>query len=82
MFMQDLACLIAPRTLTLVAGKEDGSFPIDGVRAGFDVVRKIYEKEKATDNCRLVETPKAHWWCEDIVWDTIKEEMVKLGWYK
>jgi len=78
--MQDLACLVAPRTLAIIAGKEDGAFPIDGVRTGFAKVQKIYAKEGATEKCRLIETPKAHWWCEDIVWDTIKEEMEKLGW--
>ena len=76
--MQDLACLIAPRRLAIVAGKEDGSFPITGVRKGFDTVQKIYEKENAEKNCRLVETPKAHWWCEDLVYAAIAEELAKL----
>ncbi|MBQ8658237.1 MAG: acetylxylan esterase [Clostridia bacterium] len=78
--MQDLACLIAPRKLAIVAGKEDGIFPMSGVKTGFETVQKIYAKENAAENCRLVETPKGHWWCEDIVWDTIKEESEKLGW--
>ena len=32
------------------------------------------------ENCRLVETPREHWWCEDIVWGAINEETRKLGW--
>ncbi|MBO4939666.1 MAG: acetylxylan esterase [Clostridia bacterium] len=78
--MQDLACMIAPRKLMIVAGKEDKIFPIHGVRKGFKTVEKIYEKENAKENCRLIETPKAHWWCEDIVWKAIKTETEKLGW--
>ncbi len=78
--MQDLACMIAPRNLAIVAGKEDTIFPIDGVRDCFDTVQKIYAKAGAADKCRLVETPKAHYWCEDIVYDTIGAEMNKLGW--
>jgi hypothetical protein len=76
--MQDLACLIAPRNILVIAGKEDEIFPIEGVRKGFETVKKIYEKENVEDNCRLVETPKGHWWCEDIVWNAINEEMAKI----
>lgn len=71
--MQDLACLIAPRKLIVIAGKEDEIFPIEGVRSGYKAVKAIYEKCGVEDNCRLVETPKAHWWCEDIVWGTIRD---------
>lgn len=78
--MQDLACLIAPRNLIVVAGQEDQIFPLYGVKKGYEVVKKIFKKAGMTDNCRLVETPKAHWWCEDIVWDAINEETKKLGW--
>lgn len=78
--MQDLTCLIAPRKLVIVAGKYDTAFLIDGVKRGYETVKKIYEKAGVKDNCRLVETDKGHFWCEDIVWRTIKEEMSKLGW--
>ena len=78
--MQDVACMIAPRNLAIVAGKEDGIFPMKGVQTSFETVQKIYAKENATENCRVVETPKGHWWCEDIIWPTVQEEMIKLGW--
>lgn len=79
--MQDLACMIAPRALIVIAGKEDDIFPIDGVKRGFDTVKKIYEQAQGTETCRLVETPKGHWWCEDIVWGEIKKECQRLGWF-
>ena len=28
----------------------------------------------------MVETPKAHWWCVDIVWSEIAEEVKSMGW--
>ncbi len=69
--MQDLACLIAPRKLLAIAGVEDYIFPINGVKKGYETVKKIYEKAGVANNCKLVETPKGHWWCEDIVWSEI-----------
>ena len=78
--MQDLSCLIAPRPLAIVAGEKDHIFPIDGVRKGFETVQAVYALAGAEANCRLVETPMAHWWCEDIVWETIAQETQKLGW--
>ncbi len=78
--MQDLATLIAPRNLIVIAGKEDHIFPVYGVEKGYETVKAIFASAGAKDNCRLVETPKGHWWCEDIVWDAIAEEIQKLGW--
>ena len=78
--MQDLACLIAPRSFIAIAGKEDDIFPIHGVRRGFETVREIFKANGVEGNCRLVETPKNHWWCEDIVWSAINEEASRLGW--
>ena len=78
--MQDLVCLIAPRTLLVIAGKEDKIFPIDGVRNGYKIVEKIYKKSGESGKCKLVETPKGHWWCEDIVWGAINEEVKSHGW--
>ena len=36
--------------------------------------------DRCPDLCRIVETPKGHYWCEDIVWQAINEECEKLGW--
>ncbi len=71
--MQDLACLIAPRKLLVIAGEEDYIFPIDGVRGGFETVKKIYARAGAPENCKMVTTPKGHFWCEDIVWSEIEK---------
>ena len=76
--MQDLSCLIAPRKLAIVAGKYDTAFLIDGVRRGYETVKKIFDKAGAKDNCSLTVTEKGHYWFADIMWKTIKQELEKL----
>ena len=71
--MQDLAVLIAPRKLLIINGQEDIIFPIEGVKRGYETVKKIYSKVNCKDNCKLVITPKHHYWCDDIVWEEIKK---------
>ena len=78
--MQDLACLIAPRRLAVIAGEVDAIFPFYGVEKAYKVVEKIFERASSKENCRLIKTPKAHWWCKDIVWKTIIEETARIGW--
>lgn len=76
--MQDLACLIAPRRLAIIAGVYDTAFKIGGVKDGCKTIDKIYRAAGADGNARLIVTPKGHFWCEDIVWETVKEEFDKL----
>lgn len=78
--MQDLACLIAPKPLVIVSGREDRTFPLYGVKKAFETAKKIYAAAGASDKCKMVETPKGHFWCADIVWPQIVEETQKLGW--
>ena len=78
--MQDLACLIAPRNLSIISGVKDNIFPIEGVKRGFETVQKIYKQENAADACSLTVTPREHWWCEDIVWGEILRVSETLGW--
>ncbi len=73
--MQDLAVLIAPRKLLLIAGKDDQIFTLDGVKQGYKTVKAIYKKAGVPDNCDLVVTNKGHYWCEDIVWENIKKNL-------
>ena len=78
--MQDLACLIAPRRLAVIAGELDEIFPFYGVEKAYKIIEKIYKSAGVANACCLVKTPKSHWWCEDIVWSTIREETIKMGW--
>ena len=76
--MQDLSCLIAPRRLAIVAGKYDTGFPLKGVMRGYETVEKIYKMAGASENCSLTVTDKKHFWCEDVMWRVIGEELKKL----
>jgi cephalosporin-C deacetylase-like acetyl esterase len=78
--MEDFSSLIAPRPLTIITGEVDDIFPLDGVKESFEVAKKIYSKAGAPNNINMVITPKGHWWCEDIVWDTITKKVKELGW--
>lgn len=78
--MQDIACLIAPRKLTIVSGTLDPSFLIEGVRRGYETVQKIYNSVGEKENCKLVITPLGHWWDPDTMWQEMKITMQELGW--
>lgn len=52
--MGDLAGLIAPRPLIVVAGRKDDIFPIAGVQRSFERIKELYRAAGAEDRCRLV----------------------------
>ena len=52
--MGDLACLIAPRPIVVVAGRHDDIFPFDAVQETFEKIQAIYHAAGALENCRLV----------------------------
>ena len=52
--MGDLALMIAPRKLVVVAGKEDPIFPAKGVQESYDTIEKIYAAAGAPENCTLI----------------------------
>ena len=78
--MEDLACLIAPRHLTVLAGQQDTIFPIEAVKQSYKTAEKIFERAGAAQNCKLVIMPQGHYWCPDIAWAAINEEKTRLGW--
>ncbi|HHT94218.1 MAG TPA: hypothetical protein GXZ66_12060, partial [Clostridiaceae bacterium] len=68
MEMHDLSILIAPRPLIIVAGKDDEIFPIEGVKRGFETVKKIYKAAGAEDNCQLIIGDGGHRFYADVSW--------------
>lgn len=76
--MADIAGLMAPRKLTIYAGKLDDIFPIEGVRKAFETIKEIYASVGMPDNCRLVETPKNHYWCDELVWENILADTERI----
>jgi len=71
--MGDLACLIAPRPLVVVAGRQDEIFPIEGVKETFDTIQQIYEAAGASDQCRLVVGEGGHRFYADLAWPVFRE---------
>ncbi|MDR1464121.1 MAG: acetylxylan esterase [Oscillospiraceae bacterium] len=52
--MGDLAGLIAPRPLTVVAGEQDGIFPIGATRETFALIQDYYAAAGRPDRCQLI----------------------------
>ena len=77
--MGELACLIAPRPLVVVAGQNDNGFFIDGVKDVYNTIEKIYEKKGAKDKCRLVVGNEGHRFYADDAWPQFDE---LCGWDK
>ena len=71
--MGELATLIAPRKLLVSVGEIDPIFPLEGTKEVYSVIEKIYEKENAKENCRLVIFPdKAHYFDKVSVFSNLK----------
>ena len=55
----DLAALAAPRALMVINGSRDALFALDGVKAAFDKIGRLYAKAGSSDRvrCRLFDAP-------------------------
>jgi dienelactone hydrolase len=71
--MGDLAGLIVPRPLVVVAGRQDPIFPIEGVEETFDTIRRIYAAAGVPDRCRLVVGDDGHRFYADLAWPVFRE---------
>jgi dienelactone hydrolase len=69
--MYDVAGLICPRPVLMIAGEQDPIFPIKGVRYAFSHLQKIYEKGGAAKNCELFVGTGGHRYYKEYVWDFI-----------
>jgi len=73
MDMGDMACLIAPRPLILVAGVTDIGFHIDGSYEAFETIKKIYKKAGAEENCTMVVGDEGHRFYSKLAWPVFEE---------
>jgi hypothetical protein len=76
--MSDLAGLIAPRGLVVVAGQRDDLADVDGVREGYDRARKYYGEY--TDRLQLVVGDGGHRFYPDAAWPIVESTVDRLGW--
>ena len=71
--MGDIACLIAPRKLVMVAGELDHGFHIEGSRSAFDTISAVYKKAGCSDNCKLVVGDEGHRFYAKPAWPVFNE---------
>jgi dienelactone hydrolase len=71
--MYDVAGLIAPRPMLVIAGAQDPIFPIAGVHEAYAIVERIYEAFAAGENLELYVGPEGHRYYKARVWDFVRE---------
>ena len=73
--MYDLAGLVAPRPLLIIAGEQDEIFPIEGVRAGYEQAQLMYRAAGRPENLELYVGPEGHRFYKARVWDFVREKL-------
>lgn len=73
--MSDLAGLVAPRPLLIVAGAKDTIFPIDAVRRSCEKLSAIYADADAADRLELFEGADGHRYYAHRVWNFLAEKL-------
>jgi len=76
--MPDLAGLIAPRHLVLVAGKQDAIARFDGVEQGYQTARRAFTAAGCLDHVTLLAAEGGHQFYPDLAWPVIQR--VREGW--
>ena len=71
--MGELACLIAPRPLAIVADVQDNGFHIDGSREVAVIARKIYERAGASSKFRFIEAQEDQPYYPELSWPVVHE---------
>lgn len=69
--MGDLGCLIAPRKLVMVCGKNDPIFPIEGAVKSFETIKKAYAAAGKEALCHLVIGDGGHQFYPDDAWPIV-----------
>lgn len=68
--MGDMAGLIAPRKLIIVAGREDSIFPIEGVLKAYETAKEMYDASGNGQNISLEIGNGGHRFYADDAWKT------------
>jgi cephalosporin-C deacetylase-like acetyl esterase len=71
--MGDLAGLIAPRSLVVVAGKKDPIFPIRGVKEAFATAESLYKHAGVEVKIRLVVGDEGHRFYAQEAWPVFRQ---------
>jgi hypothetical protein len=71
--MGDLAGLIAPRPMVVVAGRYDKTFPLDGVLDAHAKISTIYKHLGYEQNAPLVIGEQGHQFYPELAWPNFLE---------
>jgi dienelactone hydrolase len=71
--MYDVAGLIAPRPMLIIAGEKDPIFPIEGVHEAYEKLQAVYAAFGAENNLELYVGPEEHRYYSARVWDFFVE---------
>lgn len=77
--MSDLATLIAPRPLVIVAGEKDAIFPVKAMRETYQNIKAIYTALGSEGNCSYFEGPRGHRFYRD-AWQPFNAYAKQCGW--
>ena len=69
--MGDLAGLIAPRPLVIIAGRKDEIFPLPGVEKAFKEAQRMYSGAGASDKIKLTVGEEGHRYYADLAWEAM-----------
>jgi dienelactone hydrolase len=73
--MADLTALITPRPLIVIAGRQDGIFPLEGVAGAFKTAEKIYADYGASDKLKLIIGEGGHRFYSEQGWKAFRAYM-------
>ncbi len=73
MDMPEVAQLIVPRSLIIVAGKKDYLADIDSVRDGFAIAQHYYREAKQLKQIQLIEGDGGHQFYPEVTWPVIEK---------
>ena len=71
----DVAGLVAPRPLRVVAGEDDPLFPVAGTRRAFETLRAAYRGADAADACSLFVGDGGHRFYPNGVWPFVERHL-------
>lgn len=77
--MDDVAGLIAPRPLLLIAGRDDTIFPLRHVRTAFARLRRIYRAAGVPARCRLYVGAGGHRYYKAAAWPFVRAAFASQG---
>jgi dienelactone hydrolase len=76
--MYDVAGLIAPKPVLMVAGALDDIFPLGGTQKAFGHLQRIYEANGVAGRCELYIGEGGHRYYKARVWSFIREQFAAL----